>query len=53
VISRRSTREAARAVFDPTTRFHHPAHAAEWQATGIDAEFDGVCALVVDGLRAR
>jgi len=43
----------AQAVFDATTRFHHPAHAAEWQAAGIDAEFDAVCTPVIDGLRMR
>jgi hypothetical protein len=30
-----------------------PAHAAEWQETGIEAHFEGVCGLVVEGLRAR
>lgn len=43
----------ARAVFDATTRFHHPAHAAEWHQDGIDAEFDAVRTLLIDGLRAR
>lgn len=43
----------ALAVFHATTRFHDPEHAVEWAGAGIDAEFDAVCALVIDGLRAR
>lgn len=41
---------AARAVFDATTRFHNPAHAAEWADPAIDAAFEGVWALVLAGL---
>jgi AcrR family transcriptional regulator len=44
---------AARAVFDATTGYHHPAHAFEWQAPGIDAAFAAVCTLVINGLRFR
>jgi AcrR family transcriptional regulator len=44
---------AAAAVFDATARFHHPAHAPEWQAAGIEADFDAVCALLLRGLTAR
>jgi len=40
-------------VFDATLRFHHPAHAASWRTEGVDAAFDGVCALLIDGLGAR
>ncbi|WP_019928476.1 TetR family transcriptional regulator [Nocardia sp. BMG111209] len=40
----------ARAVFDATTRFHHPAHTADWQAPEIDAELDAVCTLLLRGL---
>jgi AcrR family transcriptional regulator len=43
----------AHAVLDATTRFHHPAHASEWQAPGIQTELDAVCTLLLDGLRAR
>ena len=45
--------EAARAVFDATFRFHHPAHAAEWQAPGIEAELGAVCTLLLHGLQTR
>ena len=40
----------ARAVFDATTRFHKPVHAAEWADPQIDAAFEGVWALVLAGL---
>jgi AcrR family transcriptional regulator len=39
-----------RTVLIATSRFHHPAHAAEWAAAGIDAEFDGVWRLLMAGL---
>jgi Tetracyclin repressor-like, C-terminal domain len=35
-------RAAARAVFDATSRFHNPAHAAEWSGPQIDAAYQGV-----------
>jgi AcrR family transcriptional regulator len=44
---------AARAVFNATARFHHPAHAAEWADSRIDAAFEGVWSLVLRGLGAR
>jgi AcrR family transcriptional regulator len=43
-------RTAARAAFDATTRFHNPAHAAEWSDLQIDAAYEGVRALVLRGL---
>jgi AcrR family transcriptional regulator len=43
----------ARAVFDGTMGYHHPAHASEWQAPGIDAALKAVCTLLIDGLRSR
>jgi AcrR family transcriptional regulator len=42
----------ARAVFDATTRFHHPALADEWDDPTIDNHFETVWALVQTGLRA-
>jgi AcrR family transcriptional regulator len=44
--------QAAQAVFDATVRFHHPAHAPEWQAPGIEAELDAVCTLLLEGIVA-
>ena len=43
---------AAWAVFRATASFHHPVHAAEWGDPGIDAAFEGVWRLVLEGLRA-
>jgi AcrR family transcriptional regulator len=44
---------AARAVFDATSRFHNPAHAAEWSSPAIDVAYEGVRALVLSGLTRR
>jgi AcrR family transcriptional regulator len=43
-------RASARAAFDATSRFHNPAHAAEWSDPGIDGAYEGVRALVLRGL---
>jgi AcrR family transcriptional regulator len=43
-------RAAARAAFDATSRFHNPAHAAEWSDPQIDHAFEGVRSLVLRGL---
>ena len=42
---------AGRAVLVATSRFHHPAHAAEWLDHDIDAAYDDVWKLLMDGLR--
>jgi AcrR family transcriptional regulator len=42
---------AGRAVLLATTKFHHPAHAAEWTDPGLDAAYDDVWRLLMDGLR--
>ncbi|MEV0629535.1 TetR family transcriptional regulator [Nonomuraea wenchangensis] len=42
----------ARVVFHATAKFHHLAHAAEWQNPGIGAELDEVCSLLLEGLQA-
>jgi AcrR family transcriptional regulator len=44
---------AGQAVFDATTRFHNPAHAPEWSDPALDAAFEGVWSLVMDGLGVR
>jgi AcrR family transcriptional regulator len=41
---------AGRAVLFATSRFHHPAHAAEWADPAIDAAFNDVWHLLMDGL---
>ena len=42
---------AGRAVLFATSRFHHPVHAAEWAEPGIDAAYNDVWRLLMDGLR--
>ena len=41
---------AGRAVLFATSRFHHPVHAAEWADPTIDAEYNDVWQLLMDGL---
>ncbi|AIQ15003.1 TetR family transcriptional regulator [Paenibacillus durus] len=41
----------ARAVFQATTKFHHPAHAHEWSSETIDDDFDTVWRLLLSGLK--
>jgi len=43
---------SARAVFDGTSRFHHPAHADEWSDPQLGARVDAVLALLLRGLEA-
>jgi len=43
---------AARAVFDATMRFHHPAHSSEWHGPDIDTQFEAVLAFVLAALRS-
>jgi AcrR family transcriptional regulator len=44
---------AGRALLSATSRFHHPLHAGEWGDAGIDADFEGVWGILMDGLRAK
>jgi AcrR family transcriptional regulator len=41
---------AGRAVLFATSRFHHPAHAAEWVDPAIDAAYNDVWKLLMGGL---
>lgn len=41
---------AGRAVLVATSRFHHPAHASEWLDPAIDAAYEDVWRLLMDGL---
>jgi AcrR family transcriptional regulator len=43
---------SARALFDGTSRFHHPAHAEEWGDPGLPARIDALLALLLKGLEA-
>jgi AcrR family transcriptional regulator len=42
----------ARALFDATSRFHHPAHSDEWSDPDFGARVDTVLALLLRGLEA-
>ena len=41
---------ASRAVLFATSRFHHPAHAAEWVDPAIDAAYEAVWQMLMNGL---
>ena len=43
---------SARAIFDATSRFHHPAHAEEWSEAELAARIDAVLVLLLKGLEA-
>ncbi len=43
---------SARAIFDATIRFHHPAHAEEWSDPAFAARIDTLLALLLRGLEA-
>jgi AcrR family transcriptional regulator len=43
---------SARAVFEATSRFHHPAHSEEWGDPALSARIDAVLALLLRGLEA-
>ena len=40
----------AQAVFDATSRFHHPAHSDEWRDPQLAARIDALLALLIKGL---
>lgn len=42
----------ARAVFDATTRYHHPAHSDEWKDPARPARIDALLGLLLKGLEA-
>jgi AcrR family transcriptional regulator len=43
---------SARALFDATVRFHHPAHAEEWSDPATAGRIDALLALLLRGLEA-
>jgi AcrR family transcriptional regulator len=45
-------KSAARAVFDATTRYHHPAHSDDWKDPARAARIDALLALLLRGLEA-
>jgi AcrR family transcriptional regulator len=46
------TRVTAQAMFDAVTRFHHPAHSAEWKDPQLPARIDALVALLLRGVEA-
>jgi AcrR family transcriptional regulator len=46
------TKATARAIFEATSRFHHPAHSEEWSDPQLPARIDAVLALLLRGLEA-
>lgn len=46
------TRVTAQAIFDAVTRFHHPAHADEWNDPQLPARIDTLLALLLRGIEA-
>ena len=47
------TKATARALFEATNRFHHPAHAEEWKDPQLAARIDVLLALLLRGVEAR
>jgi len=41
---------ASQAILIATSRFHHPAHVAEWRDPAVDAAYDGGWGLLMRGL---
>lgn len=48
-----NVKASARAVFDATVRYHHPAHAEEWAKPECPARIDALIALLLRGLEAE
>jgi AcrR family transcriptional regulator len=42
--------ETARAIFDATSRFHHPSHSDDWRDPQLAARIDTLLALLLRGL---
>jgi AcrR family transcriptional regulator len=43
----------AHAIYNATTRFHDPTHAAEWRSPEVEAASADVISLILNGIRAR
>ncbi len=46
------TRATALAIFDATSRFHHPAHSDDWSDPQLATRIDALLALLLKGLEA-
>jgi len=47
------TRTTALAIFDAVARFHHPAHADEWNDPQLPARIDALLALLLRGIETQ
>ncbi len=45
--------KTGRALFDATARFHNPVHASEWSDPGMEAAFENLWLLLMNGLLAH
>jgi AcrR family transcriptional regulator len=45
-------KSSARAIFEATSRFHHPTHCEEWNDPALSARIDALLALLLRGLEA-
>jgi AcrR family transcriptional regulator len=45
--------QVAHAVWAATSKFHHPAHAAQWAAEPVEQTFEALWKLLLSGLSAR
>jgi hypothetical protein len=43
-------RATAQAIFDATSRFHHPAHSDDWKDPQVAQRIDAVLAVLIKGL---
>lgn len=53
LVNAREVQDVARALFDATTRFHKPVHAAEWADPATGQAFEGVWTLLARGLTSQ
>ena len=47
------TKATARAIFDASSRFHHPSHSDDWRDPQLAARIDALLALVLRGLETQ
>jgi AcrR family transcriptional regulator len=52
VFEARDVKASARAIYDATIRYHHPAHADDWKDPALAERFDALLALLRRGLEA-
>jgi AcrR family transcriptional regulator len=52
VFEARDVKASARAIYDATIRYNHPAHADDWKDPALAERFDALLALLLRGLEA-